>query len=294
MSKSIVYFTKDTSPESFVRIFNALGVILKGNVAVKMSMGEPGGHNYLKPDQIKPIMDRVHGTIVECSTAYGGKRDTPDLYEKVARDHGFIPMYKVDIMDRDGEIYLPVYNGKHLEYQIAGKGFDDYDSMLVLSHFKGHAMGGFGGAFKNMAIGIASHTGKLYVHSAGCGKDMSIWRAIPSHDDFQESMVEAVEGVINHMGKKNIAYLSAAINLSVDCDCDPNPQDPEMADIGLFASLDPLAIDKACYDAVVNSNDPGKDALIERMNSRHAPTLLKYAYERNLGNLEYEIVDLDK
>lgn len=143
MSKSIVYFTKDTSPEAFVKIYNALGIELKGKVAVKMSMGEPGGHNYLKPDQIKPIMDRVKGTIIECSTAYGGKRDTPDLYDKVACDHGFKPMYEVDIMDKDGEIYLPLYNGKHLEYQIAGKNFDNYDSMLVLSHFKGHAMGGF-------------------------------------------------------------------------------------------------------------------------------------------------------
>ncbi len=294
MSKSIVYFTKDTSPLAFVKIYNALGIELKGKVAVKLSMGEPGGHNYLKPDQIKPIMDRVNGTIIECSTAYGGKRDTPDLYDKVARDHGFKPMYEVDIMDKNGEIYLPLYNGKHLEYQIAGKNFDNYDSMLVLSHFKGHAMGGFGGAFKNMAIGIASHTGKLYVHSAGKGKEMSIWRSTPPHDLFQESMVEAVEAVINHMGRKNIAYVSAAINLSVDCDCDPNPHKPEMADIGLFASLDPLAIDKACYDAVVNSNDPGKKSLIERMNSRHAPTLLKYASERNLGNLEYELINLDE
>ena len=295
MSKSIVYFTKEITPQSLMRIYKALGRELRGNVAVKISTGEMGGHNYLKPELIGDLVDSLNGTIVECCTAYGGSRQDPKLHWDTIKAHGFIPRFKVDMMDEEGEIEIPVHEGFHLDKDIVGQTIDQYDSVLILSHFKGHIMGGFGGALKNISIGIASTAGKAYIHSAGTTTSpVDCWgKNAPEHDHFLESMADACEAVLHYVGTKNMAYINVANRLSVDCDCDSNPHEPEMGDIGIFASLDPVAIDQACYDAVKNSEDPGKAALIERMDSRHGIHTVEAAAKHGLGNREYEIVNLD-
>ena len=295
MSKSIVYFTREITPESLLRIYRALGRELRGKVAVKISTGEMGGHNYLKPELIGNLVDAIDGTIVECCTAYGGSRQDKQRHWDTIKAHGFLPRFKVDLMDEFGEIEIPVHKGHHLDLDIVGEHINDYDSMLILSHFKGHMMGGFGGALKNISIGIASTSGKAYIHSAGQTTDTKLcWsKFAPEQDDFLESMADACEAVLRYVGYKNFAYVNVANRLSVDCDCDNNPAEPEMADIGIFASLDPVAIDQACYDAVKNSDDPGKAALIERMDSRHGIHTVEAAAELGLGSHEYEIVNLD-
>lgn len=292
---SKVYFTKEISPESLVRIYEKLleerGSELEGKVAVKISTGEPGGHNFLDPQLIKDLVHKVDGTIVECCTAYAGKRMDAKEHWQAIEDHGFKAIAPCDIMDEFGEIEIPVEGGKHLDKDIVGEHLDNYKSMIMLSHFKGHAMGGFGGALKNMSIGVASTAGKAYIHTAGKTADAKeLWDNLPEQDLFLESMADACKGVMEHMGRENIVYINVANNLSVDCDCDNNPADPEMGDLGIFASFDPVALDQACYDAVENADDAGKAALIERMGSRHGIHTVEAAAELGLGNREYEIL----
>ena len=287
--KAQVYFTRDISAQGLIKIYDALGATLKGNVAVKISTGEPGGHNFLSPALIKPLVDRLQGTRVECNTAYEGKRFASRDHWQAIRDHGFAAIAPCDIMDEEGDIALPVNGGVRISQNYVGAHLRNYASMLMLSHFKGHAMGGFGGALKNMSIGVASSYGKAYIH--GAGDPAKIWTA--DHDMFLESMADADKSVMDFMGRENLAYINVANRLSVDCDCDSNPHEPEMADIGIFASLDPVAVDQACVDAVYASPDPGKAALIERMESRHGIHTIEAAAALGLGLREYEIVAID-
>lgn len=291
VEKPKVYMIKEITPENLVRIYEALGRPAEGRVAVKISTGEPGGHNYLKPELIKDLVQSVNGTIVECNTAYNGRRLHTEDHYKAAEEHGFTAIAPVDIMDADGDTALPVTGGRHLKEDYVGSHYLDYDFTVVLSHFKGHAMGGFGGAVKNISIGIASSMGKCWIHTAGKTKT-DIWKNVAPQDDFLESMAEAAKAVADHCGDR-ILYINIANNLSVDCDCDSHPADPEMGDIGILASLDPVALDKACTDLVRNSDDPGKAALIERMDSRHGMHTLEYAEQIGLGSQEYELVMLD-
>lgn len=291
MEKSRVFFIEDITSDSLVKIFEALDVKLKGKVAVKISTGEPGGHNFLNPNLIKPLVDKISGTIVECNTAYGGRRATTEEHWKAIEEHGFTHIAPVDIMDADSDMAIPVNGGFHLKENYVGEHLKNYDSMLMLSHFKGHAMGGFGGALKNMSIGIGSANGKAWIHTAGKTKSPAeLWSNLPEQDSFLEAMADACKSVMDYMGRENILYINVANNLSVDCDCNSNPATPEMRDIGIFASLDPVALDQACYDAVKNSDDIGKASLIERMDSRHAIHTVEAAYDLGLGKREYEIV----
>lgn len=294
MKKSTVYFTKEITPASLVKIYQALDAELKGKVGVKISTGEPGGHNYLHPELIGKLVQQLNGTIIECCTAYGGQRQDPALHWKAIEDHGFKAMAPCDIMDEFGEMEIPVENGFHLDKDIVGEHLADYDSILVLSHFKGHAMGGFGGALKNISIGIASTHGKVNIHTAGKITDPAkLWDNLPEQDHFLESMADACQAVIAYKGAANMVYINVANRLSVDCDCDSHPAEPEMADLGIFASTDPVAVDQACYDAVKNAADPGKAALIERMDSRHGIHTVEAAAQHGLGSRAYEIVSLD-
>lgn len=292
MQKAKVYFTKAITPESLVKVYEALGRELHGKVAVKISTGEPGGHNFLQPALITPLVQKLEGTIVECNTAYEGRRNTSEAHWQTFKDHGFAAIAPCDLMDEEGELVLPVRNGRHLKENYVGGHLSRYDSMLVLSHFKGHAMGGFGGALKNVAIGVASAFGKGHIHCNGqpCTKFEDLFTA--DHDFFLESMADADSAVIDYMGTRNMAYVSVANRLSVDCDCDAHPHDPEMADIGIFASLDPVAVDQACVDAVYASPDPGKAALIERMESRNGIHTVEAAAALGLGIREYELIEL--
>lgn len=288
-----VYFIKEINPENLVKVYEALGRKAEGKVAVKLSTGEPGGRNYLQPALIAPLVKEVNGTIVECNTAYSGGRSNTEAHLKAAADHGFTAIAKVDIMDADGEVSLPVKGGKHLKEDFVGKNYLNYDFTVVLSHFKGHAMGGFGGAIKNISIGIASSGGKAWIHSAGTSKDVGkVWGNLPPQDDFLESMTEAAKAIVDHCGDK-ILYISVANNLSVDCDCDSSPEDPKMGDIGILASLDPVALDRACTDLVRSSKDHGKIHLIERIDSRHGMHTLDYAEQLGMGSQKYELVELD-
>lgn len=291
-ARSKVYFIREITPENLVRIYDALERPATGRVAVKLSTGEPGGHHFLQPALIAQLVQKVNGTIVECNTAYGGGRAATADHLKAAEAHGFTAIASVDIMDADGEVALPVKNGKHLKEDIVGAHYLDYDFTMVLSHFKGHMMGGFGGALKNISIGIASSQGKAWIHSAGKTTDIAkVWGDLPPQDNFLESMAEAAEAIIDHCGDK-ILYISVANNLSVDCDCDSNPEEPKMGDIGILASLDPVALDQACVDLVYASEDPGKVHLIERMESRHGIHTLEHAEVLGLGSRTYELVEL--
>lgn len=290
---SVVYMTREISPEALVRLYKALGREAKGRVAIKISTGEPGGHNFLQPSLIADFVKLTQGTIVECNTAYKGKRFSTADHLRAAEEHGFTAIADVDIMDADGEVKLPLEGGKHLKYDIVGASYPDYDFTVILSHFKGHAMGGFGGAVKNMSIGIASSNGKSYIHSAGkIDAPDTLWDNLAHQDDFLESMAEAAKAVADHCGD-NILYISVANNLSVDCDCDSHPADPQMHDIGILASLDPVALDKACTDLVRASDDHGKIHLIERIDSRHGMHTLDYGEQIGLGSQTYKLVDLD-
>ena len=291
MEKSKVYFTKEISPESLVKIYEALGVELKGKVGVKISTGEPGGHNYLKPELIKDLVQKLNANIIECCTAYEGRRMDPKEHMKAVEEHGFTKIANVDIMDAEGEFEIPA-NGKHLDVDIVGENLKNYDSILNLAHFKGHAIGGFGGVIKNQSIGIASTAGKAYIHTAGVTRKASeLWNHLPKQDDFLESMAEAAKAVADYMNG-NILYIDVMNNLSVDCDCDSNPEAPCMKDIGILASTDPVAVDQACIDLIWNSNDEGREhfkARVERQNGRH---ILPYAEEIGLGSTQYELVSL--
>ena len=288
-----VYFAKEITPENLKKVYDALGRKAAGeNVAVKLSTGEPGNDNYLSPALIAGLVKEVNGTIIECNTAYGGGRADTENHLEAAREHGFTDIATVDIMDADGEIALPVAGGKHLKEDFVGKNYLNYDFTLVLSHFKGHPMAGFGGAIKNISIGIASSAGKAYIHSAGKTKDTGkVWGQLPGQDDFLEAMAEAAKAVADHCGDK-ILYISVANNLSVDCDCVAKPEKPRMGDIGILASLDPVALDKACIDLVRASEDHGKVHLIERIDSRHGMHILDYAEQIGLGAQAYELVEL--
>ena len=286
-----VYMFKEISPENLVKIYEALGREATGKVAVKLSTGEPGGHNFLQPALIKDLVQKVKGTIVECNTAYGGGRADTENHLKAAKDHGFTAIAPVDIMDAEGEVALPVKGGKHLKEDFVGSHYLNYDFTIVLSHFKGHAMGGFGGAIKNISIGIASSAGKAWIHSAGKTKG-NPWGNLPPQDDFLESMAEAAKAIVDHCGDK-ILYISVANNLSVDCDCDSSPEDPKMGDIGILASLDTVALDKACTDLVRACEDHGKIHLIERIDSRNGMHTLEYGEKIGLGSQKYELVKLD-
>ncbi len=288
-SVPIVYMFTEINPENLVKIYEALGRKTSGKVAVKLSTGEPGGHNFLQPSLIKDLVQKVNGTIIECNTAYGGGRSDTESHYKAARDHGFTDIATVDIMDAEGEIRLPVEGGKHIAYDIVGAHYTNYDFTVVLSHFKGHAMAGFGGAIKNISIGIASSNGKRWIHSAGTST--TDW-GNPEQTDFLETMAEAAKAVADHCGN-NILYISVANNLSVDCDCDSSPEDPQMGDIGILASLDPVALDKACTDLVRSSEDHGKIHLIERIDSRQGMHTLDYSEQIGLGCQKYKLVKLD-
>ncbi len=285
-----VYFIKDITPENLVKVYNALGQNLDGKkVGVKISTGESNKSNHLDTALIGDLVKLVNGTYIECNTAYAGNRNTTDAHRKAAEEHGFLG---VDIMDADGSVELPVDGGFHLKKDIVGKNFLNYDFIVVLSHFKGHQMGGFGGALKNISIGIASSEGKAYIHSAGKTSDPdSVWDNVAEQDDFLESMADAAKAIIGHTGK-NILYINVANRLSVDCDCNGDPEEPKMADIGILASLDPVALDRACVDQVLKSNDPGKEHLIERINSRHGLHILTAAEKLGIGTQRYKLITL--
>lgn len=289
-----VYMTTEITPAGLDAVYRALGRKLTGKVAVKLSTGEPGGHYYLSPSLIKNLVKSVNGTIVECNTAYGGGRASTDIHKQVAKDHGFTAIAPVDIMDEEGSISLPFTYGKHIKADYVGSHFVKYDSVMVLSHFKGHEMGGFGGAFKNMSIGIASAGGKVWIHSAGKSKNTADFFSVAfqtPQDDFLESMAEAAGAVMNKMGK-HILYINVMNNLSIDCDCNGNPAPPRMKDIGILASLDPVALDKACVDRVYAADPKASKTLREQMESKNAVHLLDYAETLGLGSRKYQLVML--
>ena len=295
MEKAKVYFTKEITADSLVRIYEALGHTLPGKVAVKISTGESEKSNNLRPELIAPLVQKLNGTIVECCTAYGGNRQNIRKHWAEIEKRGYKEVAAVDVMDEVGEFKIPIEGGFHLDCDIVGTGIKEYDSVLILSHFKGHIMGGFGGALKNISIGIASSHGKAYIHSGGKTTNTKLCWAThkAEQDEFLESMADACKAVIGFVGPENMTYISVANRLSVDCDCDGNPHEPEMGDLGIFASNDPVALDQACYDAVINAEDPGKAALIERMESRHAIRTVEAACELGLGTRDYEIVNID-
>ena len=292
MEKAKVYFTKEITPESLIKIYEAVGKELTGKVAVKISTGEPGGHNFLNPNLIKDLVKKLNGTIVECNTAYSGRRNTTEEHWKAIKEHGFMDIANVDILDEEGDMALPVRDGIHLKENYVGAHLANYNSMLMLSHFKGHAMGGFGGALKNMSIGVSSAAGKAWIHTAGKTRNPNeLWDNLPEQDHFLESMAEADSSVIDYM-KGNIVYINVINNLSVDCDCDSNPEAPCMADIGIIASLDPVACDKASLDFIYHSEDEGRDHFIERVETRHGIRTIEHAEELGIGTTEYELIEL--
>ena len=296
MMKSKVYFTKEITSESLVKIYGSLNHELKGKVAVKISTGEPGGHNFLNPNLIKDLVSKLNGTIVECCTAYAGKRMNPIDHWKVIKEHGFYDIAPCDIIDEDGEIDIPINGGKHLNgINYVGSHINNYDSMLMLSHFKGHIMGGFGGALKNMSIGVASKNGKAWIHSAGkTTVPDECWKLETTQDDFLESMAEADKSVVDYFKPENMLYINVANNISIDCDCDNNPKATEIADIGIFASLDPVAIDKCCYDTIMNLTEEGANSLKKQMLDKHAIHTVNEAEKLGLGTTEYELVSIDR
>ena len=287
MSKPKVYFISDITPEAVLSIYQNLGIDLPGKVAVKLHSGEVGNQNFIKPSFWKQMIDYVNGTIVECNTAYEGKRNTTEEHWQTMKLHGWTEIAKVDIMDEEGEMELPVENGKRISVNYVGSHLKNYDSMLVLSHFKGHPMGGFGGALKNISIGVASSHGKAYIH--GAGEPAKIWTA--DHDSFLESMADSAESVVKYF-KGKMAFINVMCNMSVDCDCCSEAEDSQMSDIGILASLDPIALDQACIDLVYGSNDPGKAHLIERIESRNGIHTVEAAAELGFGSREYELIRL--
>ena len=295
--KSKVYFTRETTPEKVVEIYEKLGVSLPGKVAVKVHSGEKGNQNYLHPEFWKPMVDRVKGTIVECNTAYGdatvGVRDHTDSHLKLIKEHGWDQYFDVDLMDGEGpDVVWPIPNGKVLKENYLGKHIENYDSMLVLAHFKGHPMGGYGGALKQLAIGCASRAGKALIHSAGKTDDrFETWNQHAGIDEFPEAMADAAMSVAEHFRGK-IAFINVMKNLSVDCDCCAVAEDPCMKDIGILASCDPVAIDQACMDLIINSDDPGRDHFMERVNSRHGIHTIEAAAELGYGSREYELIEI--
>ena len=294
MGKSKVLFTKNITPESLVNIYEKLGVKLEGNIAIKLHSGEAGNQNYLRPDFVKPLIEKLGGTVVECNTAYAGERNTTEKHKKLIEEHGWSKYFKFDLMDEEGpDKVLEVKNGKVLKENFVGKNIENYDSMLVLSHFKGHPMGGYGGALKQLSIGCASSEGKSWIHSAGQSKNQyEIWDNLPEQDKFLESMADAAS-TVDELFKGKIVYINVMKNLSVDCDCCAVAEDPCMADIGILASEDPVAIDQACIDLVYNSEDKGKEHFIERVESRHGIHTIEVAEELGVGSRDYELISID-
>ena len=297
-----VYFTKEITPESLVKIYKALGVEATGRVAVKISTGEGGNTHYLKPTLIRNLVDEVNGTIVECCTAYGGSRQDPKKHWETIHEHGFDSIFAVDLMDEFGDIRIPIKDKKHLKYDIVGNHLPNYDFMINLAHFKGHAMGGFGGVMKNASIGVASTAGKCYIHTAGKSADpATAWSkenlaAGPTQDLFLESMAAAAQAVHEYFNGR-VIYINVMNNMSVDCDCDGHPAKPELKDMGIMASLDPVAVDQACLDKVFEyKGKPGDDnkPLIQRINRQHGTYITDYAEKIGLGSKKYELINIDK
>ena len=283
-----VYFTNEITKEAVLRLYEYLGIELEGQVAIKLHSGEPGNQNFIRPDFFKPIIDKVNGTVVECNTAYDGKRNTSSAHLETLKEHGWSKYFKVDLLDEEGPDYeLEIPSGKVIKKNYVGKNIVNYDSMLVLSHFKGHPMGGYGGALKQLSIGVASSYGKAYIHGAGDPK--KIWTA--DHDSFLESMADAAKSIVDYFNNK-IIYINVMKNMSVDCDCCAVAEDPCMADIGILISTDPVAIDKACLDLVYASSDPGKDRLIERIESRNGALTIEAAEKLGIGSTTYELIKL--
>lgn len=283
--KSKVYFSKTITPEKVLELYKMTGKTLDGKVAIKIHSGEVGNQNFLKPDFWKPVIDHVGGTVVECNTAYDGSRNTTERHMKTMHEHGWSKYFHVELLDAEGpDLELAIPNGRKIKKNFVGKSLADYDSMLVLSHFKGHPMGGYGGAIKQLSIGIASSMGKAYIH--GVGDTNNFWGS--DHDSFLESMADAASSVIDYF-KGNIVYINVMKNMSVDCDCCAVAEDPCMADIGILASLDPIAIDQACLDLVYASDDPGRDHLLQRIESKNGVHTIEAAAELGFGSREYEL-----
>lgn len=284
---SKVFFSKEITPEKVVELYRLVGKELEGKVAVKVHSGEEGNQNFLRPEFWKPMVEYVGGTVVECNTAYEGSRDTTQRHMETLRKHGWSKCFKVDLLDAQGpDLELPIPNGKKIKKNFVGKNIANYDSMLVLSHFKGHPMGGYGGAIKQLSIGVASSMGKKYIH--GVGELEDFWSS--DHDSFLESMADAASSVIEYF-KGNVVYINVMKNMSVDCDCCAVAEDPCMGDIGILASLDPVAIDQACLDLVYASDDPGRDHLIERIESLNGVHTIEAAAELGYGVREYELIE---
>ena len=294
MDKAKVYFTKEITPESVIKMYEKIGKELLGKVAVKLHSGEQGNQNYIRPEFVKAIVERVNGTVVECNAAYEGARNSTEKHKKLIEDHGWTKYFDVDIMDADGDdMVLDIPNGKVLKQNFVGKNMKNYDSMLVLSHFKGHPMGGYGGALKQLSIGCASSEGKSWIHSAGKTKDQTIvWENLPEQNLFLESMADAASSVVNYF-KDNIIFINVMCNLSVDCDCCAVAEDPCMKDIGILASTDPIAIDQACIDLIYNSKDPGRDHFVERVERQNGRHTIDAAAELGFGTKEYELINVD-
>ena len=294
MEKAKVYFTRNITPENVVRMFGLLGKELPGKVAVKVHSGEKGNQNFLRPEFMKSMIDAVKGTVVECNTAYDGARNTTEKHHKLMEYHGWSHYFDVDILDAEGpdaELLIP--NGKQIKKNYVGKDMMKYDSMLVLSHFKGHPMGGYGGALKQLSIGCGSSAGKTYIHTAGVTDDQyQLWDHVAPQDAFLEAMADAASSVVKHFNG-NMAFVNIMCNMSVDCDCCAIAEDPCMKDIGILASLDPIALDQACIDLIQNSDDPGRDHMLERINTRHGTHTIDAAAELGFGTKEYELVNVD-
>lgn len=291
--KSKVLFTKDLSPSGLVKIYEALGKELKGKVAVKLHSGEDGNQNYLRPEFVRELIKHVNGTVVECNTAYNGARNTTEKHKVLMEKHGWNKYFDVDIMDAEGDMELDIPNGKIIKKNYVGKDISNYDSMLVLSHFKGHPMGGYGGALKQLSIGVASSSGKAYIHTAGkTTKQEELWNNVPEQNLFLESMADAAASVVNYFNG-NMAFVNVLCNMSVDCDCCAVAEDSCLKDIGILASLDQVAIDEASIDLVRNSDDPGREHFMERVNSRNGLHTIEEAEKRGIGSREYELVSID-
>ena len=293
-----VYFTKEITPESLVKIYDALGVKAHGQVAVKISTGESGGNNYLKPPLIRNLVEKVDGTIVECCTAYGGSRQDVKKHWATIHEHGFDSIFRVDIMDEEGDMQIPVKDSTWIKYDIVGNHFSKYDFCINLAHFKGHMMGGFGGVLKNQSIGFASTAGKAYIHSHGVtSKTPDAWQHTRPQDAFLESMAAAAQAVADHFGKGNIVYINVLNNISIDCDCDAHPHAPEIQDIGIVASTDPIACDRAAYDLIYqvkkdDNNNP--DPLKQRIERQHGIHIVEHGEKIGMGTSNYKLVSLDK
>jgi len=295
-SVSKVYFSRTITPEQVVKMYETLGKKLEGKVAVKVHSGEDGNQNFLKPEFFRPMVEHVNGTVVECNTAYDGERNYTDKHRVLIKKHGWNDFFTVDLMDAEGpDIELPIANPRHLKSDIVGKNLANYDSMLVLSHFKGHPMGGYGGALKQLSIGCASTAGKVNIHSAGkyvkAEEQTIVWDDLPPQDAFLESMAEAASAVVDYF-KGNMVFINVMKNLSVDCDCCAVAEDPCMADVGILASTDPVAIDRACMDLIYKADDPGRDHFLERVQTRNGEHTIDTAAGLGFGVKEYELIEI--